>query len=248
MRVFCLILALMPHVGWAGSTTRNPDMTYEPKPTQTVRTLSIELLALDLNTCSRCTGTDRHLTEAIESVAGLLRETGTQINVSKHVVTTADEAERLRFTSSPTIRIDGRDIALQFKESSCRDCGDLCGCDGGVDCRVWIWQGREYLEAPKGLIVDALLKAYVAGPTPGEPQPYTMPANLRSFFAAKSAQASKSAGASDAAVCSTDAAAGTDDCCDRTTCCDTSAKSACCGEGVAGAATPVNNRQPCGCR
>ncbi len=190
------------------------------------RTIEIELLALDLETCGRCTGTDRNLEEAITSVASVLRETGAAVKVSKRVIATAPEAERFRFVSSPTIRVDGRDIAFELRESNCQDCGDLCGCAGGVDCRVWVWQGKEYLEAPKPMIVDAVLQAYAAPPTGRPAGPYTMPENLRNYFAATAAKHSGSAAESE--------------CCDRSACCEPVAKEACCGSAEASGA--------CGCR
>ena len=149
------------------------------------RRLDIELLALDLDTCGRCTGTAANLDDALASVAGVLREAGVEVGVDKTVVRTREEAERLRFSSSPTIRVNGRDIALELRESSCADCGSLCGCEGGVDCRVWVWRGREYTEAPKAMIVDAVLRAYAAAGSPAPDETHRMPDNLRRFCDAK---------------------------------------------------------------
>jgi hypothetical protein len=79
--------------------------------------------------------------------------------------------------------VNGKDIALDLRESACDDCGEICGSKGGVNCRVWAWRGREYLEAPKAMIVDALLKAYSDAESAPEPSaPYRMPENLRMFF------------------------------------------------------------------
>lgn len=234
MRWLVTILALTPLAGCAGSQQRNPRMLHESDPSSTVRTLDIELLALDLTTCGRCTGTDRTLTEAIETVASLLEETGTRVRVTKHVVRSAEQAEQLRFSASPTIRVDGRDIAIEFRESSCKDCGDLCGCEGGVDCRVWVWEGREHLEAPTAMIVDAVLRARYADSPPPDRKPYTMPQNLRRFFAAQAQ--------------STAAASGTEECCDREACCGSTASSQGCGSIAAGAAAATPGKEPCGCR
>lgn len=223
MRTLMHVLAMIPLMAGCAGPQRSDSMNTTTAPT---RTIEIELLALDLQSCGRCTGTDRNLEDAIKTVAAVLRETGAAVKTTKHIVTTADEAQRLRFVSSPTIRIDGRDIALELRESSCKDCGDLCGCEGGVDCRVWVWQGREHLEAPKPLIVDALLRAYGSAPAGGAPEPYRMPENLRTYFAALAVK--------------TAAAGPGDECCDRTACCEPSEKSACCGSG-AGAGE-------CGCK
>lgn len=213
-------------------------MTNTPQ-TAVKRMIEIELLALDLTTCGRCTGTARNLADAIDTVANVLRETGTGVRVTRHVVTSAEQAEQLRFAASPTIRVDGRDIALEFKQSSCKDCGDLCGCDGGVDCRVWIWNGQEHLEAPKGMLIDALLKAYANGPAGRDTAAYRLPENLRRFFA----QAAVSR-RTDATLATGEQAS---DCCDRTTCCSNDAKAGCCEDGT-GKSEPLDPQAVCGCK
>jgi hypothetical protein len=175
--------------------------------------VAIELLALDLTTCGRCTRTETNLDAALATVAERLRRDGVAVTVTKTVVRTAEQAERLRFASSPTLRVNGRDIALELRESECRDCGELCGCAGNVACRVWVWQGVEHLEAPEALIVDAVLGATRGAPgtaSTGAGE-FRLPENLRAFFAAKAASS------------------GDRDCCDRSTCCAPSEKAACCG-------------------
>lgn len=203
------------------------------------RTMEIELLGLDLTTCGRCTGSARNLAEAIEAVAPVLRQTGIDVRVTRHVVTTAAQAEQLRFAASPTIRIDVHDIAPDFRQTNCNECADLCGCDGVVDCRVWIWEGREHLEAPRGMIIDALLKAYVTGPANGPPAAFSLPENLRRFFARKHPSQPIDAPAS--------ADVRSPDCCDRTTCCDDDSIADCC-EDRASASQPAGTEAACGCR
>jgi hypothetical protein len=164
------------------------------------RTLEIELLALDLDTCGRCTRTDRNLDEAVDAVSRVFEEAGAEVRVTRRVIRSAEEAERHRLVSSPTIRLDGRDISLELRESSCGDCDELCGCEGGVDCRVWVWQGREHLEAPRAMIIDALLRAYGASPSPVAPPPqaYRLPENLRAFFEARKPRKARGGAASGA--------------------------------------------------
>lgn len=191
------------------------------------RKLTIDLLALDLETCGRCTGTGANLDSAIALVADVLREADVEVEVRKTVVATVAQAEEVRFESSPTIRINGRDIALELRESNCADCGDICGCQGQVDCRVWVWQGKEHLEAPKALIIDALLRAYGQAwePALGTETRFRLPENLRKFFEAKSPRGVGSSGAN---------------CCDRTACCEASEKESCCGAAAGG--------ESCGCK
>jgi hypothetical protein len=178
-------------------TTASPPVPRVP----TRRQVLIELLALDLESCGRCTRTDANLEAALGSVATILRESEVDVRVEKHVVRSAEQAERLRFVSSPTIRVNGRDIALDLRESPCDDCGELCGCGGGVACRVWVWRGQEYLEAPKPMIVEAVLRAYARVDDPTVPPgSYELPENLRAFF---SALGTKGAGEAHGGCCET---------------------------------------------
>ena len=188
--------------------------TSDSRALSTRRQVKIELLALDLATCGRCTRTDRNLDDALAKAASVLREKMIDVEVVKHVVASSKDAERLRFLSSPTIRIDGEDIALDLRESPCDDCGELCGCEGRVSCRVWVWNGKEYLEAPTEMIVASVLKAADTRATPkGKPgTPYVMPENLRTFFAS---------------LAKTDAAKRTAR--SRVACCSHEAQSECCG-------------------
>jgi hypothetical protein len=48
--------------------------------------------------------------EAQELLADVLTERGIEERVALYEVTSQEEAERLRFPGSPTIRIDGRDV------------------------------------------------------------------------------------------------------------------------------------------
>jgi hypothetical protein len=146
------------------------------------RRIEIDLLALDLETCGRCSETAAHLDEALADAANALRDADVEVDVRTTVVRTAADAERLRFVSSPTIRVNGRDISAELRESGCEDCGSLCGCD--VDCRVWVWRGREYADAPKEMILEAVLAAAKERRPAAPPsrEPYRMPENLRRFF------------------------------------------------------------------
>lgn len=184
--------------------------------------MDIELLALDLSTCDRCTGTDSAIEAAVTDLRPALAEAGVELRFRKTVVHSAEQATALRFRSSPTIRIDGRDLPIELRESRCGDCTTLCGGTSSTDCRVWVWRGREYTEAPKGLIVDAIVRAYPhAGERPEAARdPFELPENLQRFFEAKGDRA----GAGDAA-----AGSSGQPCCDTTTCCAAREKATCCG-------------------
>lgn len=146
--------------------------------------LDIDFLYLDLSTCQRCQGTDHNLEEAIQEVSSVLSAAGYEVRLNKINVTTSALAIQHEFLSSPTIRINGKDVALEVKENNCADCGDLCGDE--VDCRVWEYEGVEYNEPPKALLIDAILRAVYGGSQSccSEKQypPYELPDNLRKFY------------------------------------------------------------------
>lgn len=151
------------------------------------RSLDIEFMYLDLSVCTWCQGTESNLEEAVADAAQVLKATGVEVNVKKIHVQSEEQARELGFVSSPTIRINGKDIQLDVKESLCDSCGDLCG--DSVDCRVWTYQGKEYTAPPKGMIIDAILREIYGGskkkavtPSPS----VKVPENLRRFFTAKS--------------------------------------------------------------
>ena len=151
-------------------------------PKQEKKKILIDFLYLDLSVCERCQGAEKNLDEAIDEVSGVLKAAGFEITVNKINVTSKELAEKHQFISSPTIRINGKDIELEVRESACRDCGDLCGED--VDCRVWVYDGIEYTEPPKALIVNAILKEVYGDQKTGpvKKEEYRLPNNLQVFF------------------------------------------------------------------
>ena len=125
-------------------------------PKDAKKQLIIDFLYLDLSVCERCQGANKNLEEAIKDVSGVLKVAGFDVTINKVNIKSAELAVKYEFLSSPTIRINNRDIALEVKESSCKECGDLCG--ESVDCRVWTYNGKDYTEPPKELIINAILK------------------------------------------------------------------------------------------
>lgn len=127
----------------------------------TERQIVIDFLFLDLTVCSRCQGTESTLEEAISEVAKVLEATNVKVTVNKILVQSEEQALELGFVSSPTIRINGQDIQLEVKEDICESCGDLCGDE--VDCRVWVYQGKEYTVPPKAMVIEAVLREVYGG-------------------------------------------------------------------------------------
>ncbi|UCH21244.1 MAG: DUF2703 domain-containing protein [Deltaproteobacteria bacterium] len=188
------------------------------------REMKVDYLYIDLSTCNRCLGTDTALYEAIRDTNQILKTSGIELTLTKTLVETEAQAAELGFLTSPTIRINGRDMQADFQESVCES---SCGVveDGGVLCREWNYQGKIYNTAPKGMIVDAILKEVYAGEK--EPLPEgshripveELPANLKNWFAAL--RQSEQEGATAAAACGTS-------CCGPTPAVESSGGS-CCG-------------------
>src|SRR5688500_14156302 len=129
------------------------------EPTKTsAEKLIIDFLYLDLTTCTRCRGTDRSLDAGLAAVGDVLAAAGVKVEVRKVHIRSAAEARAWRFVSSPTGRINAVDIAVELRESSCGSEACVDGCGDHIDCRVWVFGGREYTEPPRGLIVDAVLR------------------------------------------------------------------------------------------
>jgi hypothetical protein len=189
--------------------------------------LLIDFLYLDLETCTRCRGTDVNLEAALAEVGRILDAAGMGVSVRKTLVDSAEQARTLGFVSSPTIRVNGNDIALELRESNCGDCGEVCACDGAVDCRVWVWQGQEYTEAPPAMIVDAILREVYSGAerAVATGSVAAVPENLTRFFAGKARLV-----AEDTSCCPPT---------EQAACCEPSQKASCCGDGVS---------ESCGCQ
>jgi len=144
---------------------------------------------LDLNVCERCQDTESVLSEAIQEVSRVLETTGVEVGLNKIHVTSEEQASTLGFLVSPTIRVNGRDIQMNFRESLCDTCGTLCDCEGGVSCREWEYQGQWYNAPPKGLIVESILREVYGGVGAERVEPEKSeqtPENLRRFFSSLS--------------------------------------------------------------
>jgi hypothetical protein len=100
------------------------------------------------------------------------------------VVQTPKEARNHALLSSPTIRINGHDIAQDIRESLCESCGDLTSGGTMVDCREWHYRDKIYFAAPLPLLVEAIMGAMLNIDTPPiVPAPIKeLPANLQRYF------------------------------------------------------------------
>jgi hypothetical protein len=151
-------------------------------PKKDKKQIAIDFLYLDLSVCTRCQGTDGNLEEAINDVSAVLKSAGYEILIRKFNITNEELAMKHQFISSPTIRINGRDIAMEVKESPCKDCGDLCGEDS-VNCRVWTFEDADFNVPPKAYIINEILKEVYAGHSGDDnKKEYELPQNLKNYF------------------------------------------------------------------
>lgn len=143
------------------------------------KNIRLDFLYLDLDSCERCGSAASELDEAVAEVKGVLDTLGFTLSVNRVKISSLELAEKHRFVSSPTIRVNGWDISVDLAENSCEDCSDLCGSD--VDCRVFEYGDAEYNAPPKAMIVDAVIRAMYQ-PTTCVRGTYNAPNNLETFF------------------------------------------------------------------
>jgi hypothetical protein len=210
------------------------------KAAPAAKRLQVDFLFLDLTTCTRCRGTDQSLESALEAAHELLAATGIEVKVDRIHVASAEQARELRLESSPTIRVNGRDVALELRESSCGAEACTDGCGESIACRVWVHEGQEYTEPPVAMILDAILRGVYAGPVvtyEAEAERYELPENLERFFAGR--VAAEFAAAPGDVTAEAPPQVG---CCppaEQRTCCDPEDKADCCGS---------SSGESCGCR
>lgn len=152
----------------------------------------VEYLYLDLHTCNRCIGTDAVLDEVIATLTPALRLAGYEVEYNKIEMKTAELAERFKFLSSPTIRVNGQDICANVKENSCGCCSEISGTD--VDCRVFEYNGEIYEVPPKEMLADAILKAVFGTQKICSCGSYKLPDNLKTFYKGKDNKSACSCG------------------------------------------------------
>ena len=130
--------------------------------TQPARRLEVEFLYLDLEQCDRCQGAEASLEAAVALVRPALAAAGVAVEVRKVHVQSEEQARRVGFSVSPTVRINGRDLEPEPAASFCGSCSELFGRD--VSCREWTFGGASYTSPPQGLFVEAILRhAYGGG-------------------------------------------------------------------------------------
>lgn len=137
----------------------------KPKP------VIIDFLYIDADTANRWQDSLSTLNESIVELSSLLNSSGLYIKVNKTLIDTADSAVEHRFVCSPTIVINGVDIA-ETTQSSIDDANQ----------RVWLYKGAKYDTVPKPLVISAIIKAIYGATIPIIERPYSVPSNLEKYF------------------------------------------------------------------
>lgn len=141
----------------------------------------VDYLYLDLSTCERCVGTDQVLEEVLTELAPAFELAGYDIIFNLIEVEDSKMAEEYKFLSSPTIRVNGKDICDSVQENDCGCCGEISGTS--VGCRVFEYEGKLYEVPPKEMLAEAVLK-YAFEKAEVEDN-YNLPENLKKFFGGK---------------------------------------------------------------
>ena len=148
------------------------------------KVVKVEYLYLDINTCERCIGTDTVLENVLKELKGAFSLAGYSIAYKKVQIKTAEMAQAYRFLSSPTIRVNGRDICASVQENNCGCCGDIAGTQ--VNCRVFSYNGKKYEVPPKEMLAQRILKLAFQPQLPSlHIRKYVLPKNLKNFFDGK---------------------------------------------------------------
>ena len=87
----------------------------------------IEYLYLDLNTCERCVKTEKVLESVVDELRHAFKIAGYSLEYHKVLIETAEMATAYRFLSSPTIRVNGRNICNFLKVNNCGYREDIAG-------------------------------------------------------------------------------------------------------------------------
>ena len=82
----------------------------------------------------RCVGTDEVLEAVIKQLTPTFALAGYKIDYHKIEIMSEEDARTHCFLSSPTIRVNHRDICDEIIESDCVCCGEISGQQ--TDCRV----------------------------------------------------------------------------------------------------------------
>jgi hypothetical protein len=118
--------------------------------------IKIEFLFLDQEACDSDKTSEKNVLEALKEVSSLLRSAKVEISLQRIQIETLEQSIALGFQNSPTIRVNGQDIKLNYTSRTCLSCGENRNTE--TSCRLWNLQGTGYQYLPKALLVGAILQ------------------------------------------------------------------------------------------
>ena len=124
-------------------------------PSQTIDVpVVLELFALDTIACGPCVSAMASLHAAAATLSHELTGDGYVVATRVILLENTTHAAELGISSSPTVRVNGHDIALDTDEAPCTTCSALAGVS--IECRTYEWDGQRFDHPPVPLIVDAV--------------------------------------------------------------------------------------------
>ncbi|MCK0471180.1 DUF2703 domain-containing protein [Halalkalibacter sp. APA_J-10(15)] len=159
-----------------GCSTSSTTASSIDKRRITVDFLELDMTRVGASSCSTCTSVEEQVSQVLEEVKPILEKVDTIIEFKKTLVQSLEQAKALHFKASPTIRIAETEI-IPTK-------GDVLG----LEDRYWEWQGNDHPTPPSGLIIDALLRAYVGDKNVPElaTEVFQVSNSLKAYFAKQS--------------------------------------------------------------
>ena len=144
------------------------------------KSVVIEYLYLDLNTCERCARTEKVLKSVVDELRHAFEIAGYSLECHKVLIETAEMATAYRLHSCPTIRINGRDICTFVKENDCACCGDIAEAEVGYS------NGKIYESPLAEKIAEAIIQWALVPQVPFFlTNEYVLPDGLKKFFDSK---------------------------------------------------------------
>lgn len=109
-----------------------------------------------------------------------LQLAGYKVIQRKIEMATSELAVEYGFLSSPTIRVNGKDICLSVEENDCACCSDIAGTN--IECRVFRYENETYDIPQKEMLANAILQTLFSCKQNDISNDYIMPENLRLFY------------------------------------------------------------------
>ncbi len=155
-------------------------------PVQTTEVpIVLELFALDTVTCEPCVSAMSSLHAAAAVLSRELTDQGYLVATRVVLLENAARAGQLGISSSPTVRVNGHDVALEIQEEPCSTCSSLAGT--GIECRTYTWDGQRFDHPPVPLLVDAVHRHVASGARRASRQTpaASQPTSVERFFVAR---------------------------------------------------------------